>query len=74
MHEDSIKYTAFSTPDGHYEFEKLPFGLKILGNLDYVQIYLDDNTIHTNTIREHLNTIQVVIDKPMLSVLRLNAD
>lgn len=27
MEENSIKYTAFITPDGHYEFIKAPFGL-----------------------------------------------
>jgi hypothetical protein len=59
MHDDSIKYTVFSTPDGHFEFTKLPFGLKnaptdfsrimndVLGDLDYVEIYLDDITEHS---------------------------
>ena len=28
MHPDSIELTAFSTADGHYEFLRVPFGLK----------------------------------------------
>lgn len=28
VHEDSVKYTAFVTHRGHYEFLKMPFGLK----------------------------------------------
>lgn len=27
--EESIKYTAFVTPLGHFEFLKMPFGLKV---------------------------------------------
>lgn len=27
LHEDSVKYMAFVTPNGHYEFLKVPFGL-----------------------------------------------
>jgi len=29
MDEDSVKYTAFVTPNGHYEFLKIPFGLYV---------------------------------------------
>ena len=28
VHQDSRKYTAFSTPDGHYEYLCMPFRLK----------------------------------------------
>jgi len=28
MHEDSIKYTAFTTPMGPYEWLRMPFGLR----------------------------------------------
>ena len=28
MHHDSIKYTAFSTPQEQYEWLVIPFGLK----------------------------------------------
>lgn len=31
MHEDSIKYTAFVTPLGHFEYCYMPFGLKNAG-------------------------------------------
>ena len=54
MDPGSITKTAFSTQDGHFEFLRLPFGLKnapadfsrmmymTLGDLDFVEIYLDD--------------------------------
>lgn len=29
MDDDSIELTAFSTPDGHDEFLRMPFGLKM---------------------------------------------
>ncbi len=49
LSEDSIPKTAFSTPDGHYEFLRLPFGLKnalaefsrlmnqVLGDIPFVE-------------------------------------
>ena len=28
LSEESKKYTSFSTPEGHFEFNRMPFGLK----------------------------------------------
>ncbi len=55
LSKESIPKTAFSTPDGHFEFLRLPFGLKnapaefsrilqhVLGDfVTFVEIYLDD--------------------------------
>ena len=32
LHRDSRPLTAFSTPKGHFQFKRLPFGLKISSN------------------------------------------
>ena len=75
MHDDSVKYTAFSTCEGHYEFLRLPFGLKnapaefcrlmyeLLGDLTYVQIYLDDITVHSKTTSDHLKHLAEVFKR-----------
>lgn len=72
LDEESRKYTAFSTQDGHYEYVRMAQGLKnapaafsyimntLLGQLRFVQIYLDDITIHSRTIQEHYQHIREV--------------
>ena len=73
MHEDSKAMTAFQTPDGNYQFKRMPFGLKnavsefskimftVLGHLsNFVEIYLDDITIHSKNYEDHLNHIETV--------------
>ena len=84
MSPESIEKTAFSTPDGHYEFLRLPFGLKnapaefsrimhqVLGNLKFVEIYLDDITIHSKTFDEHVSHIKIVFDKLREANLKIN--
>ena len=71
----SIKKTAFCTPFGKYEYLKVPFGLaqapsyfqklmnKVLKGLNFAFAYLDDIIIFSNTAEEHLNHIQIVIDR-----------
>ena len=66
MDENSIAKTAFSTQDQHWEFIRCPFGLKnmpadfsrimasILSDLPYIQIYLDDFLIHSDTFELHM--------------------
>ncbi|CAF1017691.1 unnamed protein product [Brachionus calyciflorus] len=86
MSPDSIEKTAFSTPDGHYEFLRLPFGLKnapadfsgimhkVLGNLNFVEIYLEDITVHSNTFDEHLSHLEIVFKKRREENLKINAE
>ena len=84
MDPESIKKTAFSTQDGHYEFVRLPFGLKnapadfsrmmymTLGDLPFVEIYLDDITIHSKSFQDHINHIQIVMEKLAEVNLKIN--
>ena len=86
MDEASIAKTAFSSQDGHYEFLRLPFGLKndpadfsrmmhmTLGDLDFVEIYLDDITIHSKSFEDHLNHISIVLDRLDEANLKINHD
>ena len=75
MAEDSIKYTAFITPEGKYEYLKVPFGLSnapyvfqravddILGTLRFTKVlaYLDDILIPSGTVEEGLRVLEEVL-------------
>ena len=66
MQQESKKYTAFSTTQGHFHFNRMPFGLKdapatfqrmmntalrgLIGK--YCLVYLDDIIIFGSTIQE----------------------
>ncbi|XP_036142126.1 uncharacterized protein LOC118645358 [Monomorium pharaonis] len=67
--------TAFSTPHGHYQFARMPFGLKnapatfqrlmdqVLSGLQGIElfVYMDDIVIYASSLREH----DIKIDKLM---------
>ena len=69
--------TAFSTPDGHYEFIRLPMGLKnspsifqrvmnlvltdVLGR--YAFIYIDDIVIYSKSAEEHLQHLEIIFSR-----------
>lgn len=76
MAEESIQYTAFVVPTGQYEYTKMPFGLKTgPGNFQRfmnwvlaefiregsVVTYLDDITLVSKTIPEHLDLLKRVL-------------
>lgn len=75
IHPNSIEKTAFVTPDGVYEFLRLPFGLKnsaatfnrmmrkVIGNLKGVGCFVDDVIVHTDTWDEHLATLREVFKR-----------
>jgi hypothetical protein len=86
MHEDSIAKTAFSTPDGHYEFLKLPFGIRnapsdfcrimqqVLGHLTFVEVYLDDITVHSSSFEEHMKHLSEVFTCLRQAGLKVNPE
>ena len=87
MAEDSIQYTAFVTPTGQYEYTKMPFGLKngpsvfqryinrVLADFireGSVVVYLDDITLISVTISEHLELLKRVLHRLAEYRLELN--
>lgn len=76
LEEKSIQKTAFVTPDGHYEYLMMPFGLKnapavfqrtmnqLLGPLrfDTGLAYLDDIPIPSSSIQEGMKRLRLVLN------------
>ena len=80
--------TAFSTPFGHYEFVRMPFGLKnapssfqrlmdtLLKGLQGVIlfVYLDDIVIYSNSLQEHERKIKLLFERLRSANLKLQID
>ncbi|MCF8704118.1 reverse transcriptase family protein, partial [Corynebacterium sp. MC-02] len=73
MHPDSIEWTAFTCPEGHFEWLAMPFGLKtappifqrkmdeIFGEYKkFVLVYVDDILVFSRDLQEHLGHLQTV--------------
>lgn len=86
---ESQHLTAFVTPDGQYEFKRMPFGLanapavfqrlinRVLGSSRYsdnVLTYMDDILIVSSTIEEGVNKLQKVLDFLREAGLTLNVE
>lgn len=89
MDPDSVKYTAFVTPFGHFEFLKMPFGLstspptfaryisKLFQKLieaEKIFIYFDDMLIATKTFEENLTILKEVFRILSDNLLELRLD
>lgn len=86
MKKDSIEKTAFITPDGKYNFLRMPFGLSnapsvfqrllnvILGNLSYTtaMAYLDDIIIPSINVEEGLANLRLILEVIRNANLTLN--
>lgn len=75
IHKNSTKYFSFATPDGQFEYKRLPFGyceapaefqkrlIQILNPFireDKVIVYIDDVLIPSKTIRENLEILKEI--------------
>ena len=77
MHPNSIEKTAFSVENGHYEFLRMPFGLKnapatfqrlmdnVLKDLQgkICLVYMDDIIVFSTSLQEHISNLKAVFQK-----------
>ena len=75
MREQDIAKTSFVTPDGCYEFVKMPFGLmnsgstftrmmrKLLEDVKNVEHYIDDCLVHTESWEQHMKTVREFLER-----------
>lgn len=77
MHPNSIEKTAFTVNNGHYEYLRMPFGLKnapstfqrVMDNIlrehlhKFCFVYMDDVVIFSKSLQEHLNHLKLIFQK-----------
>ncbi|KMQ85713.1 hypothetical protein RF55_15566, partial [Lasius niger] len=80
--------TAFTTPFGHYEFDRMPFGLKnapatfqrlmdlVLTGLqgEELFVYMDDIVIYATSLEEHERKYNALIERLRQANLKLQPD
>lgn len=88
MDPSHIHKTAFSTANGHYEFLRMPFGLRnapatfqrLINNVlkDYIGkiclVYLDDILVFSTSIEEHMESLNKVFKCLQNANLRIQPD
>nr|XP_034195346.1 uncharacterized protein LOC117611508 [Osmia lignaria] len=88
MHPEDKHKTAFSTPFGHFEFNRMPFGLKnaaatfqrLMNNvLDGLQglelfVFIDDIVIYASSLQEHETKVNRMMAKLREANLCLQPD
>lgn len=88
IYPPDIEKTAFSTQDGHYEFIRMPFGLKNapatfqrmmnnvlreqIGKICYV--YMDDIVIFSTSLQEHIQSLKTVFQRHREVNLKVQLD
>lgn len=89
MSPESIAYTSFVTPNGQFEYLKMPFGLKnapavfqrFINNIfrDLIDdrkiiIYMDDIVVATHGFEEHKALLKLVLERLSRRGLKLNLE
>ena len=88
MAEESKKYTAFSAPEAHFEFNRMPFGLKnvpatfqrmmdgalrgLVGKICFV--YFDNIAVFKYTLEEHNKNVFELFERLRQTGLQLQPD
>lgn len=88
INETDRQKTAFSTEAGHYEFLRMPFGLKtapatfqramdnILRGLQglHCLVYMDDIIIYSTSMQEHVKDLRSIFDRLREANLKVQLD
>lgn len=88
LKKEDIPKTAFSTPLGHYEFTRMPFGLKnapscfqrlmntVLTGIQGIKcfVYLDDIIIYASSLKDHEDKLVTVFNQLKSANLKLQPD
>lgn len=88
MNPDDAPKTAFSTPNGHFEYTRMPFGLKnapscfqrmmnsVLMGLTNTQcfVYLDDVVLYGSTLEDHNRKLKNIFYRLRENNLKLQLD
>lgn len=85
---NDVEKTAFSVDNGHYEFLRMPFGLKnapstfqrVMDNIlmgiqnEKCAVYMDDIIIYSSTIHEHISRLREVFTRLRKANLKIQPD
>ena len=83
--KESRPYLAFESTRNQYQFRVMPFGIcnapvtfqamidKVIGDIPGVSAYIDDVVIYTETLEEHVKTLEAVLDRMRKFNLKANA-
>lgn len=85
---EDIEKTAFSVDGGHYEFVRMPFGIKggpasfqrYMDNIlrEHIGktclVYMDDIIIYSTSLQEHLNNLKKILDTLRFYNLKVKLD
>lgn len=88
MHPDDVQKTAFTVENGHYEYRRMPFGLKnapstfqramenVLRGLinEICVVYMDDIIIFSTSLQEHITNIEKVFQRLRESNFKIQLD
>lgn len=88
INPSDISKTAFSVENGHYEFVRMPFGLKnapstfqrVMDNIllgiqnERCLVYMDDIIIYSPTIHEHISRLKEVFQRLQKANLKIQPD